>query len=88
MIAAVFFCQPLGQLIAVLVAFAATAGFRTHIIGRFDAASCSVSATDSAGIDCAHFVDRACRLVAALGCVPAAVAMLFRLTIPESVRSV
>ena len=85
MIAAVFFCQPAGQLIAVLVAFAATAGFRSHIAGIVDAPSCSVFAVDSAGIACARSVDRAWRLLAGLGCVPAAVAMVFRLTIPESV---
>lgn len=88
MIAAVFCCQPIGQLIAVLVAFAATAGFRSHILGTLDAASCSVFATESAGIDCARTLDRAWRLVAGLGCVPAAVAMVFRLTIPESVSDV
>ena len=85
MIAAVFFCQPAGQLIAVLVAFAATAGFRTYIAGIVDAPSCSVFTVSSAGIACARSVDRAWRLVAGLGCVPAAVAMVFRLTIPESV---
>ena len=85
MIAAVFFCQPAGQLIAVLVAFAATAGFRRHIAGIVDAPSCSVFAVGSAGIACARSVDRAWRLLAGLGCVPAAVAMVFRLTIPESV---
>lgn len=85
MIAAVFFCQPLGQLIAVLVAFSATAGFKRHLIGGHDAPSCSVFATDGVGIECARNVDRAWRLVAGLGAVPAAVAMVFRLTIPESV---
>ena len=89
MLAAVFFFQPLGQLIAVLMAFAATAGFRSYISsistsGPPDMA-CSVSATDLAGVDCARTVDRMWRLVAGLGAVPAAVAMVFRLTIPESV---
>ena len=85
MIAAVFFCQPLGQLIAVLAAFSVTAGFRTRTLGRPNAASCSVFATDDAGIECARTLDRSWRLVAGLGCVPAAMAMVFRLTIPESV---
>lgn len=85
MITAVFFCQPVGQLIAVLVAFAATAGFRSHIAGIRDSPSCSVFAVDSAGINCARSIDRAWRIVAGFGCVPAAVAMVFRLTIPESV---
>ena len=85
MIAAVFFCQPVGQLIAILIAFAATAGFRSQISGSSDAASCSIAAVDSAGLDCARSVDRAWRLVAGFGTVPAAIAMFFRLTIPESV---
>ena len=85
MLAAVFLCQPLGQLIAVLMAFAATAGFRAHISTLPDDTSCSVLATDSVGVECARTVDRAWRLVAGLGAVPAVVAMVFRLTIPESV---
>ncbi|CAD6593105.1 MAG: hypothetical protein ASARMPREDX12_006839, partial [Alectoria sarmentosa] len=87
MLAAVFFFQPLGQLIAVLMAFAATAGFRSYISLIPTDQSCSVKIfnTDVAGIECARTVDRAWRLVAGLGAVPAVVAMVFRLTIPESV---
>ena len=87
MLAAVFFFQPLGQLIAVLMAFAATAGFRSYISTHITATDslCSVLATDSTGKECARTVDRAWRLVAGLGAVPALVAMVFRLTIPESV---
>ena len=88
MLAAVFFCQPLGQLIAVLMAFAATAGFRSHIVAASEAGSCSVHATSLAGQDCARTLDRAWRLVAGLGAVPAAIAMVFRLTIPESVIAI
>lgn len=85
MLAAVFFFQPLGQLIAVLMAFAATAGFSSYISTQSNDTSCSVIASDRTGIECARTVDRAWRLVAGLGAVPAAVAMIFRLTIPESV---
>ena len=85
MLAAVFFFQPLGQFIAVLMAFAATAGFRSYISSMPSDVSCSAFATDPTGIECARTVDRAWRLVAGLGAVPAAVAMVFRLTIPESV---
>lgn len=90
MLAAVFFFQPLGQLIAVLMAFAATAGFRSYISSIPTSSppdrACSVFiTTDLASIECARTVDRAWRLVAGLGAVPAAVAMVFRLTIPESV---
>ncbi len=85
MLAAVFFCQPLGQLIAVLMAFAATAGFHSYISTLPTDASCSVQSPDPVGIECSRTVDRAWRLVAGLGAVPAVVAMVFRLTIPESV---
>ena len=88
MLCAVFFAQPLGQLIAVLMAFAVTAGFKSHIqavTATHGALSCSLAATSEAGIDCARTVDRAWRLVAGLGAVPAAIAIYFRFTIPESV---
>ena len=85
MLAAVFFCQPLGQLSAVLMAYAATAGFKSYIASAPVAKACSVLATDLDGQECARTVDRAWRLVAGLGAVPAAVAIIFRLTIPESV---
>lgn len=87
MVAAVFFCQPLGQLVAALMAFAATAGLKSHIVGVSDFDKCAIDAILPAHIDCARTVDRAWRLVAGLGAVPAIVAMFFRLTIPESVRS-
>ena len=87
MLAAVFLCQPLGQLIAVLMAFAATAGFRSYIQQAANARSCSVNSIDPAGIECARTIDRAWRLVAGLGAVPAAIAIVFRLTIPESVSA-
>lgn len=85
MIAAVFFWQPVGQLLATLLALIATEGFRSHILRGKDAVSCSIHATDAAGVDCAQTVDRVWRLVSGLGAVPAAIAMVFRLTIPESV---
>jgi len=85
MLASVFLCQPLGQLIAVLMAFAATAGFRSYIAAAPGAASCTAAASDVEGMECAKMVDRSWRLVAGLGAVPAAIAIIFRLTIPESV---
>ena len=85
MLAAVFFCQPFGQLVAVLMAFAATAGFRSYISTLSKNASCSVQDSDPTAMECARTIDRAWRLVAGLGAVPAVVAMIFRLTIPESV---
>lgn len=88
MLAAVFFGQPLGQLVAVLIAFATTAGWRRYIAGitaTSGALSCSMAATDLAGINCARTVDRAWRLTAGLGAIPALIAIYFRFTIPESV---
>ena len=88
MIAAVFFWQPIGQLLAAVLALAATEGFRAHILKETDPASCSIYAnpiTDPTGADCARTVDQVWRLVAGLGAVPAATAIVFRLTIPESV---
>ena len=82
MLAAVFFFQPFGQLVAVLVAFAATAGFRSRIANM---TSCSVNSTDSGAVECARTVDIAWRLVAGLGALPAIIAIYFRFTIPESV---
>ena len=82
MLAAVFFFQPFGQLVAVLLAFAATAGFRSRIANMN---SCSISATDAAAVECARTVDIVWRLVAGLGAVPAMIAIYFRFTIPESV---
>ncbi len=90
MIAAVFFWQPVGQLLAALLALAATEGFQSHIIKNNDVGSCSIYAsplTDPIGADCARTVDRIWRLVSGLGAVPAAIAIVFRLTIPESVRN-
>ena len=78
MLATVFFCQPMGQVIATLMAFAATAGFRTFLSVDTDAAC-------SADVECTRTLDRAWRLIAGLGAVPAAIAIIFRLTIPESV---
>ena len=85
MIAAVFFFQPVGQLLATLLALAATKGFRSHIVSIGGPSACSVNSIISEGKDCARTVDRIWRLVSALGAVPAAMAIVSRLTIPESV---
>lgn len=85
MIAAVFFFQPLGQLLATLMAFAATEGFRHQILKTSDLDKCSIHQTEQTNAECARTVDRAWRLVSGLGIVPAALAVVSRLTIPESV---
>lgn len=84
MLAAVFFFQPLGQLLATVMAIIATEGFRKYILQNAAADSCSISSSGP-GIECARTVDRVWRLVSGLGAVPAALAIVSRLTIPESV---
>ena len=90
MLAAVFWFQPLGQLVAMLMAFAATDGWKRHIANvtsTSGALSCSVAATDITSMECARTVDRAWRLVAGLGAIPALLAIYSRFTIPESVST-
>ncbi len=86
MIAAVFFCQPLGQMFATLTAYVATVGFRRYITG-IPQGDCSIHSLNQKSQDCARTVDQVWRLVAGLGAFPAALAIVSRLTIPESVRS-
>lgn len=87
MVAAVFFFQPLGQVLATLFALAATEGFKKTILKDADSGACSMYATDARAIECARTIDRAWRLVSGLGLFPAALALVSRLTIPESVSS-
>jgi MFS transporter, PHS family, inorganic phosphate transporter len=84
MVAAVFFCQPLGQLMATLFALAATEGFKKTMLKDSGPDGCSMNATDARGIECARNIDRTWRLVSGLGLFPAALALVSRLTIPES----
>lgn len=86
MMAAVFFCQPLGQMFATLTAYVAIVGFRRYIAG-IPQDDCSIHSTNQRSQDCARTVDQVWRLVAGLGAFPAALAIVSRLTIPESVRS-
>lgn len=87
MVAAVFFFQPFGQLLATLFALAATEGFKNTILKDSGAGECSMNATGPQAIDCARTIDRVWRLVSGLGLFPAALALVSRLTIPESVSS-
>jgi len=73
MMTAVFAAQGWGNFTAALVAFIITAGYRKKIL-----AEPSVTELDS--------VDYMWRLLIGLGCVPGAVALYFRLTIPETPR--
>ncbi|KAF2098772.1 MFS general substrate transporter [Rhizodiscina lignyota] len=76
MLASVFIMQSLGQLVATLVGFGVLEGFRhsTH----FDTANDDELTRRT--------IDSAWRWVAGVGAIPALVAILFRLTIPESGR--
>jgi len=87
MIASVFFCQSIGQLLATMFAYAATKSFQSWILDSSDAAACSIHATDASGVTCARSIDQIWRLVSGLGAVPAAIAIVFRWTIPESVST-
>ncbi|KKK12037.1 hypothetical protein ARAM_000989 [Aspergillus rambellii] len=78
MLAAVFFCQSLGQLAANLVALIAVAGFRHRLLADGTENGCTGS--------CIRDVDSIWRLIVGLGAVPAFIALWFRLTIIESPR--
>jgi PHS family inorganic phosphate transporter-like MFS transporter len=72
MMATTFSSQGYGQLAAALVALASLAAFKKQIIN------------DPAGY--AHHLDFVWRLVIGLGAVPGALALYFRLTLPETPR--
>ncbi|PYI05755.1 inorganic phosphate transporter [Aspergillus sclerotiicarbonarius CBS 121057] len=78
MLAAVFFCQSIGEVAAALVALIAVAGFRHSLPNSSSHADCDVS--------CVRDVDKIWRLIVGLGAVPAFIALWFRLTIIESPR--
>lgn len=88
MLAAVFFCQSLGQLAANLVALVAVAGFHHRLkVDASDNATCSFrDPLRDADDDCIRGVDSMWRLIVGLGAVPAFIALWFRLTIIESPR--
>lgn len=74
--AAVFIMQPLGQLLAAVVGLAVllTVGSNAGL------------ATETDHVKAATIVDRIWRYVVGVGAIPALVAIVFRLTIPESPR--
>jgi PHS family inorganic phosphate transporter-like MFS transporter len=73
MMTAVFASQGWGNFCAALVAFVVNAAYKDTII-------------NSPSIAELHGVDAAWRLLIGLGCVPATIALYFRLTIPETPR--
>lgn len=78
MLATIFFMQPVGALLANLVAVVTVLTLRKHI-------PAGVLATNCEG-ECAAAVDRMWRWIVGLGAVPPAFAILLRWWIPESPR--
>ncbi|KAH0541837.1 hypothetical protein FGG08_003720 [Glutinoglossum americanum] len=78
MLAAVFFMQPVGQLIANIVAIVSTAAYHHYISHDADPLDCTG--------ECLQTTDKIWRWVAGIGAIPPAIAVLFRLFIPESPR--
>ncbi|KAK7036217.1 phosphate permease [Favolaschia claudopus] len=87
MMTAVFAAQGWGNLAAAIVATVITMAYRDQIYQDFPACTCTSSVllcpSDATGI---NHVDYMWRLLLGLGCVPAAIALYFRLTIPETTR--
>ncbi|OAL36319.1 phosphate:H+ symporter [Fonsecaea nubica] len=83
MVAAVFSTQALGQFIASLVATIVIASFRDQIDNDDNVCQDSVcTQTPAANLA----VDRMWRIIIGVGAVPAAIALYYRLTIPETPR--
>ncbi len=78
MLAIVFFMQPMGQLVATLVALIAVYASRDSLPHTAGIEGC--------GDDCIRAVDRTWRWIIGCGAIPAAIALVFRLTVPESPR--
>lgn len=81
MLAAVFYAQPIGQLIACIVALIATASFHASISGT----SKDVNPNSCTG-PCLHATDEIWRWIVGFGAIPPAFAVLLRFWIPESPR--
>jgi PHS family inorganic phosphate transporter-like MFS transporter len=78
MLAAVFYMQPVGQLVANVVTIIATSVSRQYISQNSDPSNCQG--------DCLETADKIWRWIVGLGAILPALAMLARLYIPESPR--
>jgi hypothetical protein len=78
MLAAVFYMQPVGQLVANVVTIIATSVSRQYISQNSDPSNCQG--------DCLETTDKIWRWIVGLGAILPALAMLARLYIPESPR--
>ncbi|OCK96699.1 MFS general substrate transporter [Cenococcum geophilum 1.58] len=81
MLATVFYAQPIGQLLACIVAVITTASFQASISGT----SGNASPTNCVGA-CLHATDKIWRWIVGFGAIPPAFAVLLRFWIPESPR--
>lgn len=81
MLATVFYAQPIGQLLACIVAVITTASFQASISGT----SGNASPTNCTGA-CLHATDKIWRWIVGFGAIPPAFAVLLRYWIPESPR--
>ncbi|KAK6442570.1 hypothetical protein LTR95_001193 [Oleoguttula sp. CCFEE 5521] len=79
MLSAVFLMQPIGQLVAWLVGIAALAGLSKYY-------DFSIGIDNSGNDHAAVGIDIFWRIVVGVGAIPAAIAIIFRWTIPESGR--
>ncbi|KAA8623164.1 inorganic phosphate transporter 1-4 Pi cotransporter [Pyrenophora tritici-repentis] len=79
MLSWVFFAQPIGQLLANVLSFAAVEAYKPWI--EKNAQTCQLN-----DLECFRAIDRLWRLVVGIGIVPAVIALAFRFTIPESPR--
>src|SRR5437016_2591685 len=78
MMAAVFAMQGLGQFAAAIVALIVTTAYRESFESVKQASLCNFV--------CQVAADKCWRIILGLGCVPACLALYFRLTIPETPR--
>ncbi|PGH04107.1 hypothetical protein AJ80_08569 [Polytolypa hystricis UAMH7299] len=85
MIASVFYMQPCGYLMATVVTLLALVGNRHLIPNTFPTDVDNIKSCTQDEL-CRRGVDSAWRWVIGIGAVPAAIAILFRMSIPESPR--
>ena len=89
MLATLFFMQPVGQFVATIVAIVVTYLYRNQMeIGSADTCppGSSLCCAHCSSPECFRAVDRAWRWIIGLGGIPALVAFIIRLQIPESPR--
>ena len=76
MLASVFMCQGLGSVASALAPFILVSAYKHPILSSIEAQNGNESA----------FIDAMWRIIIGLGVIPSAIALYFRLTIPETFR--